>query len=147
MKKEFIKSSILHSLPILLMLIHGLGTSEAKNKGKDTKFVAPDKIEVTLPDDIKGPKKKKPKLSKRYLEKCKDSWYGGIGIKRIEATGEVTEAPEYYPAYIAGIRVGDMLLSEKEILGEPGTEVDVRVERDSDKYTFTVMRDRICYDK
>jgi len=61
--------------------------------------------------------------------------------------GEVIEIPEFGPAYRAGIRKGDIIVSDANILrGTPGEEVSITIERSSQLITFKIIRERICYE-
>jgi carboxyl-terminal processing protease len=86
--------------------------------------------------------------------------YGGIGAL-IRSTGDyvvVTEIYKGFPADIAGIKPGDLLkqvdgrslkgLSSDKVSdnlkGDPGTTLQVTVERDGADKVFTIKRDRIA---
>jgi hypothetical protein len=92
----------------------------------------------------------KPK-KKRKGNDCKDgNWYGGIGVQ-IQGTFSqalVSHSEEGYPAYEAGIRDGDVISAETEMLGEPGTTVEVFVvHKDKTAETLKIIRGKICYEK
>lgn len=78
---------------------------------------------------------------------CKDkaSTYQGIGVLYYGPVNAVYKAPEQYPAYRAGIRVGDQLLN-------PGEEVingyvDVYIQRGYEKLRFHIKIGTICFEE
>lgn len=83
-----------------------------------------------------------------------DHSYGGIGVymsmdlDNFFETGyvEVTKVMYGYPAYEAGILVGDIIKEESGglIRGEVGTDVRLIVLRNGIKYKTTITRGKIC---
>lgn len=75
----------------------------------------------------------------------KDQEYRGIGIIHSFVTQIVESAPAEYPAYKAGIRVGDQIM---EIYRLPGTQyMMVYVNRDRKSLKFKVKMEKICFNK
>jgi hypothetical protein len=75
----------------------------------------------------------------------KDPSYEGIGIIHSYGTDLVLSAPAEYPAYKAGIRVGDMLV---EIYRIEGTKfMFVHVNRHGNHLKFKVPIEQICFRK
>lgn len=150
MQKKFIALSLLLHSSLLLFLIlgHAGGNGEGQNKhkqgsnGENTIFVNVVDKEDQVPSSGQGDVSISEAKKK---EDCK-SWYGGIGITQDYITGQITEAPEYYPAYKTGLRVGDVIISNSiEIRGEVGTQVKIIVSRNGNLLDFDVIRDKICY--
>lgn len=75
--------------------------------------------------------------------------YNGIGVTR-QSVGEFDEHPhvievaEGYPAYRAGIKVGDVLLNWYQLVGDKGTPVVVKIMRDGVYMEFNTIREEIC---
>jgi hypothetical protein len=88
-------------------------------------------------------------------EKCEDSnSFGGIGIQldSFIAPGSlgllVKNSPEYYPAYEAGIRPGDLIITPlSEIQGKPGTFTNVTFSQNNVLKSVKIKRSKICYKK
>jgi hypothetical protein len=68
-----------------------------------------------------------------------DKNYKGIGITF--AVQIIKYAPEYYPAYKAGIRVGDQILYLKEF----DDFIDIAIARGYNRLYFHIKKDNICY--
>ena len=90
---------------------------------------------------------------------CK-SWYYGVGIIHDIFTGEISEVPPGYPAYKAGILVGDSLLDVLDhrglsTMGTPnyriksydGKPVTVVVMRQEVRLSFHLRREKVCTDE
>lgn len=77
---------------------------------------------------------------------CTDekSTYKGIGIIWWPDTGQVLEAPEFNPAYKAGIRVGDFIIND---VTQVDGYVDIIVLRNYNKLTFRIKTENICFDE
>lgn len=73
----------------------------------------------------------------------KDPSYEGIGITHSFGTELVLTAPATYPAYKAGIRIGDMVV---ELYRIPSTNMMfVHVNRHGKHLKFKVKREKICF--
>lgn len=73
--------------------------------------------------------------------------YEGIGVQFNSLTGIVSHAASGAPAYNAGIRIGDELITplwNMELTF--GQVLDVTVSRHGKKLTFTIIVDRICHE-
>lgn len=78
--------------------------------------------------------------------KC-EQWYGGIGIEHSEDGSTIMKVVEGYPAYRAGILVGDAVIvpfNSYDIKGMPGTPVQVTVVRMGKVLEFHMIREKIC---
>lgn len=69
--------------------------------------------------------------------------YLGVGIRYSPFTNLITHVPEFYPAYRAGMRVGDMLL-------DPDTPIvdgylDIEAVRGYQQMHFHIKAEQICY--
>ncbi len=73
----------------------------------------------------------------------KDKFYKGIGIIYNPGTHVITHAPEYYPGYKAGLRVGDFIRDPeaKEVDGF----VEFEIFRDRGSLYFRIKADNICF--
>lgn len=73
---------------------------------------------------------------------AKDKMYRGVGIIHTFGSNMVVYAPEYYPAYKAGMRVGDFIVNDtKEVDGY----IDFEVRRGYTALFFHIKSDNICY--
>lgn len=158
MKRGFFISICLHLLPLLIfMLPHGSGNrDEGKKGGSKQSDENGDFQKQSEKDGEEQPKKDdlqvyilpaQPKKQEEGIKCPEDSWYGGIGVEINEATGEIYKAAPFYPAYKAGIRPGDINISDVELRGDPGTAVEVKVAREGQTLSFMVTREKICYTK
>ena len=142
-------STFLHIAPVIIFLLLGLlrggdgGEPTSGGDEQDRKQIvakAGDKdewIEVTL---VGIPKEAEKKTKEK---ECKD-WFGGIGITWNIQNSSVIEAFEGYPAYNAGLRAGDIIYTNGDFRGEPGTEVVINVMRNRNIFTVTLIRGKIC---
>lgn len=69
--------------------------------------------------------------------------YLGVGLRYSPFTNLIIHVPEFYPAYKAGMRVGDMLL-------DPDTPIvdgylDIEVVRGYQQIHFRIKAEQICY--
>lgn len=74
----------------------------------------------------------------------KDRKYTGIGIIWMPGSGMVVHAPEFYPAYKAGVRMGDLIVGPIE---ELDGYVDFTVMRSNNRLNFHVKLESICFDE
>lgn len=153
MRTGLIVSLLIHILLLALLVIggHGKGNGDTdkknKGKGEEQSTLVPNgdkpkddsSVEVDIIKAI--PKNSNaPKAPECTPEKS----YGGIGIVLNFFENSIDECPEYYPAFKAGLRKGDIILGQDEIRGEPGTQITISVKRQSEILTFTVTREKIC---
>ena len=72
--------------------------------------------------------------------------YNGIGVIYSYFEWVVMEAPRQFPAYLAGIRVGDQLLNvtpeTKMTIGKP---MEIRTRRNGVEIDYTITPLKICY--
>lgn len=132
-------------------------------------FYKPSPIQVEIVE-VKG-QKRPPSLAdgigansskeneiKEFLEPsdiCKEeSSFGGIGLSFAADSKDpmfsiVTAAPGYYPAYGAGIRVGDKVLNNAipMIKGQVGSVVTVNYLRNNEQKSVSITRAKICFKK
>jgi len=154
MKRAFSLSTLIHACIVTAFIFslpkgctgdRGNGKEHKQASGtsgeKSTAFTEAAKddgtVEILSEGEVEVPAKQKVKHT------CKES-FGGIGIQ-MGLYSEVVEIPEWYPAYKAGIRLGDIILNNESIRGEPGTFVSVRVLRKNEELTFIIKRGIICY--
>jgi len=69
--------------------------------------------------------------------------YMGVGFKYSPFTALIIHVPEYYPAYRAGIRLGDMIL-------DPDTPIvngylDIEIMRGYQQMHFRIKAEKICF--
>lgn len=112
---------------------------EIQDKKSDDKPVEDKSISI---DIIQLPKKDESK--DKGVTECKDNfWYGGIGIEQ-NANREIIYIAHGYPAEKAGLKLGDIILSDVEIRGEPGTQVTLDIRRGDEMFNITITRDKVC---
>lgn len=73
----------------------------------------------------------------------KDNTYMGIGIKFDSYMAYVIYAPEMYPAYKAGIRVGDRILNPDVPIKDG--YINFKIIRNDENMEFRIKIERICY--
>ena len=84
--------------------------------------------------------------AKHASARCRD-FFGGIGIQYGPSLSGVVAAVYIdYPAYDAGIRPDDVIVSPglDEVKGEIGTKVTVTWQNASGRHTAVLIRDKIC---
>lgn len=154
MTKGFGYSLLIHSLLILSFFIQFKkevtgaaspgGSPEESGKSlipKDASDNGPKEDNTVSITIIKAPKK-----TVKEESPCEDDMsFGGIGIQHDIRTMEIIDVPSGYPAALAGIRVGDILLNPQDIRGEIGTPVTVYIGRGGELLTFQLIRDKICF--
>lgn len=111
------------------------GVEKQEKEGELQGTEAPTPIKVVLIPKGSGAKKQ-----------CSNS-YTGIGIVHVfySTVGEiVTQVPEGYPAFRAGIKTGDVILNAWELKGPEGTKVTVRTKRTNKNINYQITRETIC---
>lgn len=73
----------------------------------------------------------------------KDKFYKGIGIIYNPGTHVITHAPEYYPGYIAGLRLGDIILDPD--VPESNGYINFDILRSHERLSFRIKADNICF--
>ena len=74
----------------------------------------------------------------------KDKSYEGVGFMFSPGTNTVLLVPRYYPAYKAGLRVGDMITNYIVIING---YIDLDLIRGYTKLHLHIKTDKICYDE
>ena len=89
-------------------------------------------------------KNSKPKYvyDKKICELA-DNTYIGVGIIFAPFNDTISYAPEQYPAYKAGIRVGDTILNPTEEMINGYIKFEIM--RGIARFTFNVKAEKICY--
>lgn len=146
-------STFLHcSILILLSLFKGNGGTGAGSEN-DKRTISPKSIDVSVispppassgMDTIEEVKKSSGETSK---SECKES-YGGIGVVLTKESRIVSSVPPGWPAYRAGIKVGDRIISPdfEDVSGPAGTIVEIVFEAEDGIHTVTIIRENICID-
>lgn len=81
-----------------------------------------------------------------YQHKCEDNpHYTGAGFIYNPGTGYVQEAAPGYPAYEAGLRVGDLLQSDPEVVDQTMTVRFLRTGRDTQIHTIKLTVAPVCF--
>ena len=110
-------------------------------------------IEVKLIPIVKPPIDPETKLSEKgkavsypvddKICDGKDKTYKGVGIIYNPGTNIITHVPEYYPAYIAGLRVGDYILNPNSpVLND---YINFEILRQREHLHFRIKTDNICF--
>lgn len=158
----------MHLILFILMAMGGVRGCAGKPNPETAREV-PQHIEVDLvelTETLENPEQEKKKKAKEdggakddgdIIEKSPlgegelncDNWFGGIGVMHELGSRTITNVYEGYPAYDAGIQVGDVIVSPPigSIRGEPGTKVVIDIYRVGRFITFEIVRDRICLDE
>ena len=163
-------SSLLHALLIMLAISNSaekLERDKGHHSGLNTKFtqgagpmqfkgvdveILERKIPLQTPPSItiveNGEVPVLTKKQKPQIVECPGKWYGGLGFTHT-LTGEMEVLEVYmgYGADIYGLRAGDIIewASEGEILGAPGTPIQLIVRRGIEHVTINAFRTKVCY--
>lgn len=162
MKKELFVSTIIHVSLLSLLFInlnnHGKQDSdlnepkvpESSSKQTEEEKIAEKnketKLEVSIVEEQDLGLNEQEKKTEE-TECPNDRWYGGVGMVHNSQTGEVLDAPKGYPAYVAGVKVGDYILNPHELRGEPGYDAHLLLKRDGEEIIIVVTREKICLEK
>lgn len=157
MKRSFLTSLVLHA-SFALMLFRGcggIGNGNGTGPQKQTGDFIPkatEPVQVSMVDikDL-GDVKKQKKVPKA---KCEES-YDGIGImnsfinpppsSHANFSYFVSDVAPGYAADRAGVVSGDVVSSAEDLLGEPGSTVEVFVlHADGSNFRATLTREKIC---
>lgn len=155
----------MHSLLLaaLFYQVHGSGDGEGvgKDKGRQqgddkTGKIQPHADEGQLEDKreveitLVSIPKQKPEVKVEGVKDCKgDRWYGGIGIMSDFYTKKIEYVAPGYPAAKAGLRLGDIIMSDDSpttIRGEVGSVLTITVVRNGEIITLDITRGKICLD-
>lgn len=80
------------------------------------------------------------------LKNCKN-FYGGIGVNmQVFTQDKISEVHEGYPAFNAGLQVGDRVtpVDDIDITGPVGSFVMLKIERGFRVFTLKLKRAKIC---
>jgi predicted metalloprotease with PDZ domain len=94
------------------------------------------------PEILKGNKDSLSYPTDPHICSSKDKSYRGVGIIYSYGSNMIVHAPEYYPAYKAGLRLGDFIVNETT---EVNGYIDFDVRRGYTKLFFHIKLDNICY--
>lgn len=72
----------------------------------------------------------------------KDRYYKGIGVIYNPGTHVITHAPEYYPGYQAGLRIGDYIVDPD--VAEVDGYINFDILRAHEQLHFHIKTDNIC---
>jgi hypothetical protein len=155
-KKAYSISSLIHLAVFLLasgVLFKSCSKSNAPdNQGHSTGNIAELSktvdVDVVTKDQIKGPRKPKV-VNKAPTLKCPKNWYGGIGVQNTfdtEGRTILVYVPKGYPAYDAGLEMGDELIDGcPNCKGPVGEEVNFWVKKpNSSLKQYFLIREKIC---
>lgn len=165
MKKFTILSLGLHiSLIIVAFSLnrnseHGSGDSETASQEDGSKDsingsivdkpievvkVSPEIIKAMKEQDKQMAVEEKYRSEQKNQSKCLYS-FGGIGVT-FEGFGDrtISEIHKGYPAYRAGLRVGDRILNTGNVRGPVGSQITITFEREGVIYDVDLVRDKIC---
>lgn len=162
------KSIALHASPLVVLVIMALlglrGCGSGSGGGKDdmadqggqemptieVEIVEKPQEEEPEPVPMEGPTPEMT-LAERvpHIDEPCQYWFGGIGITFNGYDNMVQQVFAGYPAARAGIMAGDILLVSKptDLLGDPGTQVQVPVMRNGQVINYAMYRDKICTDR
>lgn len=140
----------LHSLLLLSFLTFGAKYPESSSDStaEILELIEVQLIPITEPQPEVDAKMEKEGKSAVYptdgrICNGKDKFYKGVGIIFNPGTNTIIHAPEYYPGYIAGLRVGDYI--ENTDLIEVDGYIDFDISRYSERLSFHIKADNICF--
>lgn len=89
------------------------------------------------------------KAKPKPLDENCEPYFGGIGVEFNYQTATIDKVYKNYPAYYAGLSVGDVIISPDvdQVKGKVGTEVNLSFLRNGSTYSVTLIRARICLDR
>jgi membrane-associated protease RseP (regulator of RpoE activity) len=124
--------------------------SSSGNDMPDAKIILPPaRVELIQEKDLPKPKVTVEAPKRKKIQPIDDRcelFYGGIGVRT--ELGLVTSVFPEYPAAIAGIKVGDRIVSPNptQVRGEPNEPIVVKVLRGQEILEFEIIRAKICYE-
>lgn len=146
-KVGLVCSILIHILPLLFLISLAVPKGEGNNpKQENTVRVTllPLKKENFPQQQQVGKTGKENQITvDEKICKDKDPSYEGVGFEYDPGTGIINNVPEFYPAYKAGVRLGDFL-PMPYIIPKNGY-LDFFVIRGYQKIYFHVKTEKICY--
>lgn len=159
-RNSVIVSLLLHA--ILFLLVSSKVAPEASKPPEG----APPQVPESITAEILPPPETKDADTIQKVEKegdalpappthladdCKD-FFGGVGlmndiranVARNRYDAVVTDVYPGYPAFKAGVQVGDILIDSDHIRGEIGSRFTLEVIRNGQTLYFDIIRDKIC---
>lgn len=153
-------SLMLHAMLLTMLAPHGCGKGNEQQAGEASEKADPvstkefqaksDKAEEKPEEQVLQVtliQKPKPKASPApdAIHDCVGTlWYGGIGIQT-DVLHNVVEVGSGYPAERAGIKVGDRLTQDPSFArGTPGTTVTLTLQRGTQVFDVTIVREKVC---
>lgn len=147
-------SLLLHSIIFVFVYASSHDNSEPHNKTEEVSTMSflPLVDEPTSSDeDVTGniPKQQitiTNDVTQNEMHLCADNdkTYMGAGFTFTPFNGEIIDAPSYYPAYKAGIRIGDVLLNTDAKIDSKGF-ISFNILRDHFTHVYLVRADKICF--
>jgi hypothetical protein len=147
-------SIVLHVLVLLIAQPKKiLVLNEQTSKRSATKDV-PIKIKLLPPKDLHQENKtaqiqgngKGYRVINKTICAGQNEQFRGIGIKVSFGSEIIIEAPEQYPAYKAGLRLNDVVLSMSDKDDTADFE-QITVQRSGQVLNFKILKDTVCYKK
>lgn len=132
-------SLAMHAAPIILLVL----LSGGGGGGEEPLQIIP-KASNSIEETEIGIDPGKRKTKHEDL-KCA-TYFGGIGITQ-DVDGTIINTYKGYPAHDAGLRAGDVILTNNDqIKGEIGTEIVLKVASNNTGYIteYVLVRDKIC---
>lgn len=156
MRLYILLSILLHTILFSLFIFNNEKYQEQLRNKKV--FIDLNIVEVNITDENtfeeneeKGEVAVNKKIENKKENTC-ENFYIGIGIvsnlviKNDEYWLLVNKVYETYPAYKAGIRVGDLILEKEPIRdgGPIGSVIDLVIDRNGEIFVLSVNRGKIC---
>lgn len=146
-----IATLLIHLLVVLLFLLHprvypAPPKKDSGNIGKMQQAVSVKLIPLDQLHSDRTSNNQQGPTDVRSDHICmgKDDTYVGIGVTYSTATYLIISAPESYPAYKAGIRVGDMFI-DPDIKPAADGYATINIMRDKVQLKFRVKFSSICF--
>jgi C-terminal processing protease CtpA/Prc len=134
--------------------------SDFKNFIEKQQKGAKSSVRVRLTNKKQNLRYQKDLEKKSKMSNCGKDFYGGVGITHSGFFSPVvSEVAKGYAADRAGVKIGDVILGFFEhsdltkfiegptIKGKEGTGIDLYVKRNEKVIKFSIVREKICYEK
>lgn len=144
---SIIVSLLIHIAALFLIMLQPASTSPTPPaKQQQESFLSVELAPLPTPTNYSASLQPGTHGYKYDKEVCKDenSTYAGAGILIEIGPDLITKAPPQYPAYKAGMRVGDFIMNPLSVNVVNGY-MDFRVLRHTTYMEFHVQADHICY--